>query len=125
MGVILGKSVLIYNGASGTTSLIAAAKSCTISKKIELIEKASSTQANAKEYTTGRYEWDVTINHLVVTGSEYAGILKVGQRILISTVVGTVRKKGYAICTQADISAPVHGLAQGVVKFKGDGEFDI
>ena len=105
--------------------MIAAAKSCTISKQIDMLEKASSSQSNAKEFVTGRYEWDMTISHLVVTGSEYEGILKVGQRLLISVVVGGVRKKGYVICQSADLSAPVDGLAHGSVKFKGDGEFDI
>lgn len=125
MGVILGKKVLIYSGATGTTPVIAAAKNCTINIKYDVIEKASSTQSTAKEFITGRYEWELTVDHLVVSGSEYQGITLAGQRVLISVVINNVRKKGYVIVPQAGISAPVNGLATGSVTFKGDGEFDI
>jgi len=121
MAVILGKNIFIYNGATGTTKLIAAAKSCTISKKIDLIEKASSTQADAKEFTTGRYEWDVAIDHLVSSGAPFEGLLAVGQTYTISVVIGETRKTGSVICQQADISGPVGGLGKGNVKFKGTG----
>ena len=126
MGVILGRNVFLYSDASGTTPVIAAAKSCTINIKYDLIEKASSTQGTAKEYTYGRYEWDLTVDHLVVAGSEFEGLSLAGnQRLLISVVVNGVRKKGYVLCPQAGLSAPVSGLATGSVTFKGDGPFDI
>jgi len=126
MSVILGRNVFIYSGASGTTPVIAAAKSCTINIKYDLIEKASSTQGTAKEYTYGRYEWDLTVDHLVVSASEFEGLsLAGGARLLISVVINNVRKKGYVLCPQAGLSAPVSGLATGSVTFKGDGPFDI
>ena len=126
MSVILGRNVFIYSGASGTTPVIAAAKSCTINIKYDLIEKASSTQGTAKEYTYGRYEWDLTVDHLVVSSSEFEGLSLAGDaRLLISVVINNVRKKGYVLCPQAGLSAPVSGLATGSVTFKGDGPFDI
>lgn len=126
MGVILGRNVFIYSGATGTTPVIAAAKSCTINIKYDLIEKASSTQGTAKEYTYGRYEWDLTVDHLVVSANEFQGLsLAGGARLLISVVVNNVRKKGYVLVPQAGLSAPVSGLATGSVTFKGDGPFDI
>ncbi len=126
MSVILGRNVFIYSGASSTTPVIAAAKSCTINIKYELIEKASSTQQRAKEYIYGRYEWDLTVDHLVVSQNEFQGLsLAGGTRLLISVVINGVRKKGYVLCPQAGLSAPVSGLATGSVKFQGDGAFDI
>ena len=126
MSVILGRNVFIYSGASGTTPMIAAAKSCTINIKYDLIEKASSTQGTAKEYTYGRYEWDLTVDHLVVSANEFQGLELAGHaRLLISVVVNNVRKKGYVLVPQAGLSAPVSGLATGSVTFKGDGPFDI
>ena len=126
MGVILGRNVFIYSGASSTTPVIAAAKSCSININYELIEKASSTQQKAKEYNYGRYDWDLTVDHLVVSSNEFQGLsLAGGQRLLISVVVNGVRKKGYVLCPKAGLSAPVGGLATGSVTFKGDGEFDI
>ena len=126
MSVILGRNVFIYSDASGTTPVIAAAKSCTINIKYDLIEKASSTQGTAKEFTYGRYEWDLTVDHLVVSTNEFEGLsLAGGARLLISVVINNVRKKGYVLCPQAGLSAPVSGLATGSVTFKGDGTFDI
>ena len=126
MSVILGRNVFIYSDASGTTPVIAAAKSCTINIKYDLIEKASSTQGTAKEFTYGRYEWDLTVDHLVVSTNEFQGLsLAGGTRLLISVVINNVRKKGYVLCPQAGLSAPVSGLATGSVTFKGDGPFDI
>ena len=126
MSVILGRNVFIYSDGSGTTPVIAAAKSCTINIKYDLIEKASSTQGTAKEYTYGRYEWDLTVDHLVVSANEFQGLELAGhERLLISVVVNGVRKKGYVLCPQAGLSAPVSGLATGSVTFKGDGPFDI
>ena len=126
MGVILGRNVFIYSGASGTSPVIAAAKSCTININYELIEKASSSQQKAREYVYGRYEWDLTVDHLVVSSNEFQGLSLAGStRLLISVVINNVRKKGYVLCPKAGLSAPVSGLATGNVTFKGDGEFDI
>lgn len=126
MSVILGKNVFIYSGASGTSPVIAAAKSCNISIKYDLIEKASSSQGVAKEYNYGRYEWELTVDHLVVSEHEFQGInLAGGTRLLISVVINGVRKKGNVLCPQAGISAPVGSLAKGSITFKGDGQFGI
>ena len=126
MAVILGKNVFIYSGSASTdkTAVIAAAKSCTFSTKRELIEKASSTQGVAKEFTTGRYEWDVTIQHLVVSDSEFQAVdkLKEGSTVTISVYINGKRRYGTAICTQADISGAVGGIATGSATFKGTGE---
>lgn len=121
MAVILGKNIFIYSGTSGSSPVIAAAKSCTISDTAELIEKASASNPRAKEYIAGRTEWEVTINHLVVTGNEYQGIIKVGSDFDISVVIGGVRKTGHVICVQAGISGAVGSLATGSVKLKGTG----
>lgn len=117
----LGRNVFIYSGDSGTTPIIAAAKSCTISKKCESVEKASATSATDKEFRAGRSEWEISINHLVVTTAPFDGILKVGTTYTLSVLIGSTRKTGTAICVAADIGAPVDGLAKGNVKFQGSG----
>lgn len=117
----LGRNVFIYSGDSGTTPIIAAAKSCIISKKCESVEKASATSATDKEFRAGRSEWEISINHLVVTTAPFDGILKVGTTYTLSVLIGSTRKTGTAICVDADIGAPVDGLAKGNVKFKGSG----
>lgn len=121
MSVVLGKNIFIYSGNSGTTPIIAAAKSCSISSKCDLLEKASASQHTSKEYVAGRDEWDISLDHLVTSGAPYEGLLKVRQTYTISVVIGGVRKSGTAICQQADIQGSVNSIGRGSVKFKGSG----
>lgn len=121
MAVVLGKNIFIYSGSSGTSPIIAAAKSCSISMKCDLLEKASSTQGTSKEYIAGRDEWDISIDHLVTSGAPFEGLLKVRQTYTISVVIAGVRKFGTAICQQADIQGAVGSLGRGSVRFKGSG----
>lgn len=121
MAVVLGKDIRIYAGTSGTTPIIAGAKSCTISETCDLIEKASASNQSSKEFVAGRTEWEINISHLVVVGSEYQGFLKVNTTVSLSVVVNNVRKTGTAICQQADIGGAVGTLATGSVKLKGTG----
>lgn len=121
MAVVLGKDIRIYAGTSGTTPIIAGAKSCTISETCDLIEKASASNQSSKEFVAGRTEWEINISHLVVVGSEYQGLLKVNTTVSLSVVVNNVRKTGTAICQQADIGGAVGTLATGSVKLKGTG----
>ena len=118
---VLGKDIQIYAGSSGTSPLIAMAKTCTISKKCGLIEKASATNATSKEFIADREEWEISLGHLVSSSAPFEGLLKVRGTYGISVVVGTTRKTGTAICTQAEITGSVGSLATGSIKFKGTG----
>ena len=117
----LGKDVQIYAGSSGTSPLIAMAKTCTISKKCGIIEKASATNATSKEFIADREEWEISLGHLVSSSAPFEGLLKVRGTYNISVVIGTTRKTGTAICTQAEITGSVGSLATGSIKFKGTG----
>lgn len=121
MGVVLGKNIFIYEGDSGTSPIIAAAKSCTISGSCDLIEKASATQGTSKEFVAGREEWEVSLDHLVTTDAPFEGLLKLRGTYTLSIVIAGVRKYGTAICQHADIKGSVGGLGRGSVKFKGSG----
>ena len=117
----LGKDVQIYAGSSGTSPLIAMAKTCTISKKCGIIEKASATNATSREFIADREEWEISLGHLVSSSAPFEGLLKVRGTYGISVVIGTTRKTGTAICTQAEITGSVGSLATGSIKFKGTG----
>ena len=117
----LGKNIQIYAGSSGTSPLIAMAKTCTISKKCGIIEKASATNATSKEFIADREEWEISLGHLVSSSAPFEGLLKVRGTYDISVVIGTTRKTGTAICTQAEITGSVGSLATGSIKFKGTG----
>ena len=121
MAVILGRNIFIYAGDSGTTPVIAAAKSCTISEKCDLMEVASASNQTSKQFLAGRTEWEISISHLVVSSNEYQGMLKVGTSFTISVVINDVRKTGTAICNHADIGGAVGNLATGSIQLKGTG----
>ena len=121
MSIIHGRNIKIYSGASGTTALIAAAKSCTVSLKGDLIEKSSELQQQYREYIAGRMDWEISISHLVTSTAPFDGILKVNQSYTVRVDVGGTTKSGTAICMQADIQGAVGSLATGSVKFKGSG----
>lgn len=121
MAVVLGKNIFIYAGNSGTSPIIAAAKSCTISSQCDVLEKASSTQQSSKEFVAGRDEWEVSLDHLITSGAPFEGLLKVRGTYTLSIVIGTTRKIGTAICQHADIRGAVNSIGTGSVKFKGSG----
>ena len=121
MGIIHGRNIKIYAGSSGTTPIIAAAKSCTISKKSDVIEKSSETSAVDREYIAGRTDWEVSLNHLITSSAPLDGLLKVGNTYTIRIDVGGTTKTGTAICEQADIQGANGSLGTGSVKFKGSG----
>jgi hypothetical protein len=124
MGVVLGKNVFIYSGQSGTTAVIAGAKSCTIIRDCQTKEKASSSNATETERVAGRSSWEVSLNHLLFSDtntSPFEGILKVGQSVTLSMVIGSRRYYGTAICDHAEISGAVGGLATGQIHVLGSG----
>ena len=121
MAPIQGRNIYIYAGTSGTTPIIAGAKSCTISSKCDLMETASATNQTSKEFVPGRTEWEISISHLVMSSNEYQGMLKVGTQFSISVVINGVRKTGTAICTQADIGGAVGNIATGSIRLNGSG----
>ena len=110
MATIQGRNIYIYAGTTGTTPIIAGAKSCTISYKCDLMETASATNQTSKEFVPGRTEWEISISHLVMSSNEYQGMLKVGTQFSISVVINGVRKTGTAICNQADIGGAVGNM---------------
>ena len=122
MSVVLGKDVKIYAGSSGTTPIIAMAKSCTVTRKCGVIQKASvQGHGTSKEFIPDREEWEVSLGHLVSSGAPFEGLLEVRSTYTLRITIAGVTKSGTAICTQAELSAPVGSLATGSVKFKGTG----
>lgn len=121
MGIVHGRNIKIYSGASGSTALIAAAKSCTISRKCKMIEISSETSSTDTDYIAGRTDWEVSLNHLVTSGAPFEGLLKVRGIYTLRISVGGSVLTGRAICQQADLQGAVGSLATGSVKFKGSG----
>ena len=118
---VIGKNVVIYSGTSGTTPVIAGAKSCSISGSAGVIEKSSATQQTAKEFIAGRLEYDVSLDHLVTAGAPFEGLLLLGQTYTMRMVIGQASKQFTAICTEAELRGAVGALAAGSIRFKVSG----
>lgn len=121
MAVVLGKNIKIYAGTSGTTPVIAMAKSCVVHRKCDLIEKASATNATSKEFVAGREEWEMSLNHLVSSTAPVDGLLKVRNSYTLRLVIGSTMLQGTAICEDATITGTTGNLGTGSIKFKGSG----
>lgn len=114
---IQGRDVNIYNG---NNALIAAAKSCTIHKTVEMIEVADPSNSGTKKYITGRSSWTISLSHLVTTNN--GGIPMVGSSYSITYKVGSTSVfSGTATCTEAEITSTVGNLSQGSIKMQGSG----
>ena len=121
MSIVHGKEIKIYAGSSGSSPLIAKAKSCTISRNCDVIEVSSETSSTDREYIPGRTDWELSMNHLVNSGAPFEGLLKVRGTYTLRVVVGGSVLTGRAICQQAALQGAVGALATGSVKFKGNG----
>jgi len=114
---------------------IAGTKTNEIQVESELIEIASATQGAYREYLTGRKQWQVTVNYLLMYASyqvvrtypdaHLADVLFVGNSYTLKFTnrVGTlpVTLKGTAILRTCKITATRGNLIQGTFTFVGNG----
>ena len=108
---------------------IAAAKSCTITKRVEAIETANSADGRAKSYIPGLREWSVSVRALVTNMPDF--FANPGQTVRLSIAVRdnngvytTDRVTGSAIIESAKITGTVGNLATAEVKFLGTGALE-
>lgn len=108
---------------------IAAAKSCTITKKVEAIETGNSADGRAKSYIPGLREWSVSVRALVTSMPDF--FADPGQTVRLSIAVRdnngvytTDRVTGTAIIESAKITGTVGNLATAEVKFLGSGALE-
>ena len=85
--IIHGKDILIMTSGGG--ALIAAAKSCDISIKVDTQEVSSPTTGVWKTYITKRKEWSVRLSHLVTMGQFPACLTTVGTQLTLTMGVRT------------------------------------
>ena len=114
---------------------IAGTKTNEIQVESELIEIASATQGSFREYLTGRKQWQVTVNYLLMYASyqvirtypdaHLTDVFLVGNSYTLKFTnrVGTlpVTLKGTAILRTCKITATRGNLIQGTFTFVGNG----
>ena len=116
---INGNNILIYvNGA-----VVAGTRSNEVQSNRELIEIASPTSGEWREFITGRKDWGFTISWLVSSHSDI-------QQLLLNAGVVTVRiigrgqslgLTGQAIVQSCKMTFTRGNLAQGSLQLKGSG----
>lgn len=120
--MIKGHDLIIYAGVPAVA--IAAAKSCTIVNRADVMESSSPSSGTARTFEPHRTSWEVVVSTLVLGVSDI--ILKARN---VYTLSWKERKdtfyvalSGTAICTEAQIVASEGNLAQGSLRFQGSGE---
>ena len=127
-----GKDILIYLTYNSTTVGITACKSSELTGQSDLIEKASSTQQQWREYIAGRNEWGFTASYIVMRaapavtnqiGGTLADLLKIGTKfgVTIRDVANTYSLSGSAFLQQVKQTYTVGNLIAGSFQFKGTG----
>lgn len=115
-----GNEILVYiNGVA-----IAHARSAEVTVDGELIEVASSTQGDWREFLAGRKEWNVQVGYLVVTNIEITKLLQVNQKVqlIINGRSGDSQGLiGSAFIKTAKQTYTRGTLIQGSFAFKGSG----
>lgn len=116
-----GNDILVYmNGVA-----IAHARSAEVSVDGELIEVASPTQGDWREFLSGRKEWAVQVGYLVMENSELTKVVQVNQKVQVvihgRNVSDTTGLIGSAFIKTAKQTYTRGALIQGSISFKGSG----
>lgn len=130
--MVLGNRIIIFAG----NTAIAASKSNEIHTECETIEIASLSNAQWREFITGRKEWKINLSFLVTAlkpsdiGTDLPdprNPLAVGTQyniVIKKTVQGneTVEQlSGRVICRECRITSTVNKLSSGSIVLQGNG----
>jgi hypothetical protein len=122
MSVIHGRKVQVYSGTSGTTKLIALAKSCTVQTQCEKIEKSSATNGAAREFLPGRSSWTAEITHLVADTQSTGALKRVGEVLTVRFLNESNEiLRGQCFISDAKLQFTEGNLGNGSLKLQGTG----
>lgn len=119
---MLGKDLLIM-GSSGTTPIVAGARSCEINKEREMIETASPTSGTSRTFRPGRTGWSITIGTLVTAPGTDLSQVDDGTAVTVKVKVrgGSVLLTGSAYFQRCVVTATIGNLVQGSFVLQGTG----
>lgn len=121
-----GNNIIVYTYSGSVWVAVASTKSDELSAECDLIEKASASQQEYKEYVTGRKGWSLNVNWLVSAVADIRKVLTIGTRVKIhvgsrSGYSASTGVTGFAIIKTCKVNAPNLGLCTGSFVFAGDG----
>lgn len=121
-----GKDITVILSRNNTALANTRIRSNEIQTSCDMIEKASASQQDWKEYVAGRNSWTLTVNYLVLASAQVADLLYVGQTFDITIKSGNSELlTGSAIITGVKNTATVGNLAQGGFTLQGSGALSI
>lgn len=90
-----------------------------------MIEVSSPTSGQWKQYITGRKEWQVTVNYLVLQRAQIRDMLEVGTTLQVvfkeRNEANSTGVSGSATIKTCKITATRGNLIQGTFVFQGSG----
>ena len=122
-----GNTVLVYFLVGNVYAAVGGIKTNSIEHGTDLVEVSGPTTGKFKEYITGRKDWKITINYLVITDDGIRDILRVGQTFTLqfkprNENVNMYGVQGNAIMKNCEITATRGNLIKGNFVFQGTGE---
>jgi hypothetical protein len=119
-----GKDIIVILSQNNTAMASTCIKSQDIKADADMLEKASSTQQDWREFDTGRKVWTMSVSYLVLTSSKILDLLKVGEKFTVTmresgSQTGGVT--GTALLKSVGQVYTVGSLAQGSFVFQGSG----
>ena len=121
--MVNGNNILIYATYGSSVQAVAATRSLSVQVGTEMIEIASPTSGEWREYLAGRKNWAINVGWLVSSFSDIDKVLLAAQTVTIR-IVGrgqTYGLTGTAIVQTARVDSNVGTLANGSFAFQGSG----
>ena len=126
-----GNNIIIYIYSGSAWVAVASTKSDELQAECDLIEKASETQQDWKEYEPGRKSWGLNVNWLVTAVSDIEKVLTIGTRVKIHVGArggysdGAGGLTGFAYVKNCKVNMTRGNLANGSFQFTGNGELAV
>lgn len=121
-----GKDITVTLSQGGVALANTRIKSNDIKTHCNTIEKASSVQQQWVEIVAARKSWSLNVSYLVLSSTQVADLLYVGQTFDITIKSGTTNLlTGKAILTDASNVATVGNLTQGSFALSGNGALAV
>lgn len=123
----LGHNIIVQIEQSANTWMaVAATRTDVLRVNGELLEIASRTSGEWREYLAGRKGWSLQTGWLFTSGVDIRKVLMVGTRVRLRIGGRNAQSgeylTGYAFVTTAEANAPEGNIASGSFAFTGTGE---
>lgn len=129
---LLGTNIMLYwyygNGQQGVWLPFGCSRSHEINVNADDIETSNPDDGRWKTFLSGRKDWTITLNYLVLADTSLQDMLQVGNtfRVCLSPrnnqSAGVV---GNAYIKTCRITATISHLVQGTFQFRGTGELGV